>query len=120
MKVFFHLLLFRQKQQNHVGPRTRPNQACLKDFGVSADIVPLLSAGRRWRAIASGPVVFFRLYRFMLLSRIIHKSGFKVFNFGQNCDFRFDFKLGFSAHETVLYLFLHFQVFDTSGVLFKA
>ena len=54
------------------------------------------------------------------LTRIIHKSGFKVFNFGQNCDFRFDFKLGFSAHETVLYLFLHFQVFDTSGVLFKA
>lgn len=43
-----------------------------------------------------------------LLARIIHKSGFKVFSFGQDCDFRFHFKLGFSAHATVLYPFLHF------------
>ena len=37
----FHLLLFRQKQQNHRGPRTRPDHTCINSFGVSAVLISL-------------------------------------------------------------------------------
>ena len=75
MKVFFHLLLFRQKQQNHVGPRTRPDHVCLKDFGVSAGLIPLLFAGRRWRAIASGPGSLFQALSFPVPLYATHAAG---------------------------------------------
>ena len=37
--------MFRQKQQNHRGPRTRPDHVCLKALGVSEVLIPLPRCG---------------------------------------------------------------------------
>ena len=47
-----------------MGPRTRPERACILSFGVSAGLISLLFAGRRCRAIATAPGVFFQALMF--------------------------------------------------------
>ena len=66
-----YLLLFRQKQQNHRGPRTRPDHACLKTLGVSGVFISLPRCGA---ALPRNRHRTMQLFQSMLFPALLHAA----------------------------------------------